>query len=572
MTNKIAWNVIGEEEFKQRIGDVFEQVASTLTRSLGPYGSTTIIEQMGEHHFTKDGWAILKRISYNHSLEQNILTLLMNISGQVVAKVGDGSTSSIAAAWNLYDRLCNSEEFAKLRPRDVIKKLDKAVKLIVEEINIRSTKVNTETHDDIFNLALVSLNGDEELAAMIKEIYVKTGNPSIEYVKGTSSQSDYEIIEGFQAPIKYLDVMYANREDGTANHKFPLFLLFDHPLTIEDHQRLIQIVEEKASSNNQKLVVVAPHYEKTMLEYIRTTANREKRTNGQTSIIYAKVPLVSNKEYKTYSDFSVMVGARLINRFTYDEIVAPTGEAFENEEIQTPPGFIADETLSRLWECVGTSTSIIIGSKSTLVSGFTQRDQSLYDTTINTAKADLEEIIEKQQTLNIVNSDMYEAKKRLSKLTGLMGRITVGGPSSLIRNATADLVDDAVKSCESAYRYGYNVGGNIIIPVVINDVIDLVNDSEVRSLLLLIEDAFKDVYCDVLRNRYLSDAETIQSISTESYSIGKCYDLIKDEYSDDIINSSQTDVEILKGSVSIVGLILSSNQYLTVAPTEEINI
>lgn len=64
------WNVITDEEFKSRAIAVFENVSSALSKSLGPYGATTIIENLGEHHFTKDGWAILKRIVYNMPLKQ----------------------------------------------------------------------------------------------------------------------------------------------------------------------------------------------------------------------------------------------------------------------------------------------------------------------------------------------------------------------------------------------------------------------------------------------------------------------------------------------------------------------
>ena len=53
-------NVIPEDEFRSRTREVFNYVSSVLTRTLGPYGSTTIIEQYGEMHITKDGFMVLK--------------------------------------------------------------------------------------------------------------------------------------------------------------------------------------------------------------------------------------------------------------------------------------------------------------------------------------------------------------------------------------------------------------------------------------------------------------------------------------------------------------------------------
>ena len=45
----------------------------------------------------------------------------------------------------------------------------------------------------------------------------------------------------------------------------------------------------------------------------------------------------------------------------------------------------------------------------------------------------------------------------------------------------------------------------------------------------------------------------------------KCFDLITDTYTDTIINSCMTDVEILKAVGSMVALLLSSNQFISLS-------
>ena len=42
----------------------------------------------------------------------------------------------------------------------------------------------------------------------------------------------------------------------------------------------------------------------------------------------------------------------------------------------------------------------------------------------------------------------------------------------------------------------------------------------------------------------------------------RCYDLVTEVYSNDIINSCRTDIEILRSAIAIIGVIISSNQYL----------
>jgi hypothetical protein len=41
-----------------------------------------------------------------------------------------------------------------------------------------------------------------------------------------------------------------------------------------------------------------------------------------------------------------------------------------------------------------------------------------------------------------------------------------------------------------------------------------------------------------------------------------CYDLTTEEYNKEVINSIKTDIEIIKGSISMVGTLMSANQYI----------
>jgi hydrogenase maturation factor len=140
-----------------------------------------------------------------------------------------------------------------------------------------------------------------------------------------------------------------------------------------------------------------------------------------------------------------------------------------------------------------------------------------------------------------------------------------------------------LKACESAYLYGYNIGGNLIIPVTIKKLIDendaatlveekVFSDTQI-TILQLLSDAFMDVFAAVLKNKYTEDtAETrvnIYDIITECIAGEHCFDLITEKFSKDVINSCFTDIEILKAATSIVSLLISSNQYISILSREE---
>ena len=541
------WNVVPEDRFKYCIQEVFTKVSDALRHTFGPYGSTTIIEQYGEMVFTKDGWMVLKNIKFDDPLCNNIMMLLLRISAQVVIKVGDGSTSSIIAAKSILDQIEEADFLKEMRSKEFIDLFRKCVDIIVENIRNHATKIE-DNFDAIYKLAHVSTNGDDNIANIIKTIYEETHNPSIEYSVSKTNDTYYEVIDGYKSNITYLDSIFVTHDDGTCKVKNPLVLMFDHKIDTETALKLISLAASRAVQANTRLVVIAPHYDKSLLDYIRKNVNIEYKSRGTTTIVYARASLLNNLSHEMYNDFAIMCGAQVISTQFIEEIT--------------------DETLP---EYIGTVGEMSIGEKTTFISNFTNRNEAMYEVAIKDATNKYNTMYEENKNRGIVDIKLNEVKQRLAKLRGKMGAIYVGGGSELEKTANSHLVEDAVKACESAYEHGYNCGGNLIIPRVINE---LKNDTErftviELEMLNLIEDAFYDVYATLLRNKYPNDDAKIADIMkdmlcTDDFDV--CYDLVTDTTSKDIINSCETDIEILKATASIISLLISSNQYISIMP------
>lgn len=563
---KPVWNVIEENEFKKRITDVFDMVSNALTKSLGPYGSTTIIEQYGEMHITKDGWNVLKNIRFKDVIDQNIHALLLRISAQVVIKVGDGSTSAIVAANNILKELeKHSNLFKDIRPKDLMSMMNECTETIIKYIIKRAYIIDKNSDlDKIYKLAFISTNGDSEISEIITDIYRETGNPAIEYVASKTGDTKYDIIkEGYRGDITYLDTIFVNKDDGICSVAKPIILMFDHKLDMEVSLPIIAEAVGIALDKKTRLVVIAPNYDKMLLDYIRKNINIEFKSTGTSSIVYCRASLVSNMSHELYNDFAVMAGAEIIREQFLDD--------FDPKTVS---------------EYIGSVDEINIGPKNTFISGFTNRNATMYEKILLDAETKYNEKLQENEKNAIVDLKLNEYKQRFTKLKGSMGIIHVGGASSLEKKANMDLVDDAVKACESAFYNGYNCGGNLIIPYVIkNDILgcDISDDTLTydmpdtkRFMYQIISDAFKNVFLSVLSNKYAPasqgdpDEKTLdymENIVDSCFNGDRellCYDLIEEKYSTDVINSCLTDIEILKASVSIVSLLLSSNQYITI--------
>ena len=88
-------------------------------------------------------------------------------------------------------------------------------------------------------------------------------------------------------------------------------------------------------------------------------------------------------------------------------------------------------------------------------------------------------------------------------------------------------------------------------------------DKVMESIAETMKESFARVLNIIHRNKYSDlDLEETKKIIDKSVKENVCFDLNTDDYSSDIINSCRTDIEVLKGAISIVGTILSANQYI----------
>ena len=168
-TNIVPENIVRDVQRR-----TLDYIAKALTNSFGPKGSTTAIikntDKEGaniEIEHTKDGFTIVKNIRFLYPIERSVQDLLTELTRYVVKEVGDGTTGAILLCKTLFDALCDDTILANNPPSDTLRRFDK----IVKEINDRIlSKAKECTIDDIYNIALISSNNNEGVAAMIKEM------------------------------------------------------------------------------------------------------------------------------------------------------------------------------------------------------------------------------------------------------------------------------------------------------------------------------------------------------------------------------------------------------------------
>lgn len=543
----IKWNVVGEDIFKETMHTVFEAVAETISRTMGPFGTTTIIEEKGQIVTTKDGYNVLKRIRFDDSIANNILDILHDIVHKVVVTVGDGSTTSTVASHALLESITSSTILERIRRKDFFDELSYCASAIIDYIVRNAQTISAENlGEEIRRVAYISTNGDDHVSDIIEDIYSKTGNPVIELLNSRTIDTHHEIIEGYQIKNTYLDGIYINNDDR-CEYKNPMLLIFNHKLDYQEYyNKIIGPAIAQSVESDRQLIVMAPYYDNFSLDQIRRQANSVVASGSKRfPVIYTNLSILNNMSKVELNDFACMCGCSIIK-----------------EDVMN---HMEDGTFN-LDEHIGEVETISVGPEFTLVTGFVKRNPAMYEILLQDAETKLKNELQLNVDSNTVSMASFECKRRLAKLQGMMSKIYIGGRSAMEKKTNHDAIEDAVKACESAYRYGINIGGSLIIPIAVRKIKDREDMTPIRKEILdLLDNAFRDVFKVVLRNKYndKNDEELVNEIVSKCVVTETCYDLISDEFTNKIINPCYTDIEILKATTSIIGLLLSSNQYVS---------
>lgn len=564
-SENLAWNIVDGDTYQAIIRNVFEKVARTVSFTFGPYGGKTMLDASGSTIMTKDGFNVLKNISYNNPIYNSVVRLLLNACGPVVTNVGDGSSTCTIAAYYIYKHLSNSKTLKELRGKDLMQDIETAVEKIGSKILANSTKINEDGDlSEIRKIAYVSTDSNDEFADMIHDIYVKTKNPTIEYVQGKSTKTTYEIVDGFLGHGVYLDRLYMTSDDERCVIQNPYILTFNYKIDKTDYLTYIEPAIRKATADGHRLVVYSPYYDTLLLESIRKQANMEYSARGTTQVVYCRVPISASEMNDNYRDFSMMSGCEMISESMLEDYVDMRTDKEKEEQ--------GVKELKNPLELIGSVETITISGEKSVISGFSNRKESMYQIYLDEAQADYDKTREDNLSSGIVTNALFASKKRLARLKGSIGIIKVGGRNIMEKNANYDAIEDAVKACESAFMYGYNIGCSLIIPITCEELKKENDDKYFIEVLDCLSGAMLDVYREILVKYFEkeNDEETIQEIIKQSLEYGRVYDLIEKEFSIDIINPCRTDIEVLSAATSLSSVLLSSNQYLALMPKEEI--
>ena len=264
----ILSNVVSQKKLNEVRLETLKVLKDTLINSFGPMGSNTLIKLKGSesmpapNRYTKDGFSIMKSIGFTGPIEDSVKEDILECSRYVALKVGDGTTSTVVLTSTIFEKILNKEiENGKTlmdlyAPRDIVNAIKSVVSKLTEKIK---SKYKEPSVEDIYNVALISTNGNEKLATEIKNIYAEYGMGVYIDLNVSSSVDSYvKSFEGMTLDAGYSDPSYINTTQQVSSIRDPKIYAFRDPIdTPEMMSFLDAIIDRNTSARDSRALFVS---------------------------------------------------------------------------------------------------------------------------------------------------------------------------------------------------------------------------------------------------------------------------------------------------------------------------
>ena len=564
-------NVVGKEKLREIQANVLAELRSILEMSFGPMGSNSIIKKENQFNiYTKDGHTILKNIYFHGIIEQAIKDDIETITRHIVKTVGDGTTSAVLLSDMIFDLYNNIEGDYTFSPVEIMEFFS----AIVDEISKCIREYGHPcTLDDIYDIAMISTNGNEFVSSTIRDIYKDYGmEVFIDVLAAIDEKTTIKSYDGMTIDTGINDSSYVtNVSSNEAVIDHPRIYFFKDPI---DTSEMAVMLDAIISKN-----IVTPLNSRKTDEIIPTIIVAPKISRDLSSLLNKITGLMSNMEPGSRIPFMVITDYH--QEYEIEDISYLCGEhppihkyidadimKHDIEQGLCPTPDTIQDFCGTCERVVSSSykTSFINPSlmyDNTQEDGYSVRYKNLLtylDTELSRARQDGEDM-----------KFIGTLKRRIHALKSNLVEIAVGGISATDRDAIRDLVEDAVLNCRSASMNGVGYGANFMGYMASREVaqkwLEMYRDTS--------DIAEKDAKYEIAKGIYDSFRQIIDTLyagNTDVFDHSQPLNIRTGEWDGTVKSSIESDIIVLQTVVKIVGLMATSNQFIVPSPMHNVYI
>ena len=527
MAKQLFFNVEARNKMKEGV----DALSNAVKVTLGPKGRNVVLEKKyGAPTVTKDGVTVAKEIELEDPIQNMGAQMVKEVASKTADIAGDGTTTAtVLAQAVIAEGLKNVA--AGANPMDLKRGIDKAVKVVVKNLQSQSETIGTDK-DKIRQVASISANNDDEIGDLIAQAMEKVskdGVITVEEAKGTDTYVD--VVEGMQFDRGYLSPYFVtDSEKMQAVLENPYILIFDKKIsTMKDILHIL----EKVAQQGAPLLIISEDLEGEALATLVVNKLR-----GTLKVCAVKAPGFGDRRKEMLQDIAVLTGGTVISE--------DQGYKLENVELDQ----------------LGKAESVTLDKdNTTVVDG--KGKKSDIEARINQIKAQIE--------VTTSDYDKEKLQERLAKLSGGVAVLYVGAATEVEMKEKKDRVDDALHATRAAVEEGIVAGGGTALIRAIESLNDLKGDNndEVTGIQI-VKRAIEEPLRQIAENAGLEGSIVVQKVKEGKGDFGfnartETYEKL---FSIGVIDPTKVTRIALENSASIAGMVLTTECVIADKPEE----
>lgn len=407
-------DIIKGEECRKLLREGINDLADTVTITMGPNGKTVIISDGNGHpYITKDGVSVTKQITFSNNEVKNIAAaLIKEVAIKTVEEAGDGTTTAICLARAFINKGFDILDNEIIKYPEIKLELELLEKYILDNLKNNSRKLNIESVKDV---ATIAANNDKDIGDLIQEAY---NNSKIVKVEESNKENDELItIKGMQLNTGFFDKAFINNpaKQSIEYTNIPL-------LVIDGHLNDLKNLEGFIKRHPQGIAIIADHFSDNVVSILKSNFNV-----GALNIALIKSPGFATHRKDLMKDIAL---------FTSGSVIDPNKS-------------LVNVNIGLIDYIKVTNNKTIIGKE------FIPTPEVLM--LVEELKKGLKELEKPHQEL---------LQQRIDNLSGSLSIIKVGGKSEVEMKERKDRVDDAVLAVSCALEEGIIEGGGKALQLV----------------------------------------------------------------------------------------------------------
>ncbi len=502
----------------------YEAVAATY----GPLsGNVAIQEGYGEPTITHDGVTVAKKVELEDPLENIGAQLIIQGSKKTNNVAGDGTSASVILAYNIIDK-ASRQIAAGVNPMLLRKGIDRASGILVDkikELGIEATK------EQLAQAAVISCGNEAEGALVADTVTTigESGGITVQDFPGINLEQ--EIVEGFYFEQGYADIrQVTDIETLETNYSDCHVMVLEKRINSNGDLRPLfdGVLGEIAKSGNKRLLIVGNIGGEALNSLL---ANK---LNGNLESVTVAPPVYGDQLPLFLEDVALLTGASFIS----------TG---------------ADLTKITL-EDIGKADRVVVKETSTTILGGSGDKEKI---------AERIEVLKKQLKVEPSAFRRERMELRLSKLSGKVGLIKVGGATEAEAKERRMRIDDAVCATRAARDSGIVAGGatTLLRLSVISEEVKPEEEAGFNVVLSALQEPFNklmensDLSVDHYRNLVLKNKDKECGFNVLKPT-GEPINLIKEG----VVDPVKVLQQVVENACSVASMIITTNKAITVIP------